>query len=632
MKKSRKIRLRRIAKKATARREARETEFLTGIFHGMAAGYAFFTPDNAVEKSEDIFIPAKFTGNAIDGDTVKIKLLPPRQNHPEDAARGPVGKVFSVLSRHKESFVAELLPGSFVSPLNPKLPDVISIHGSRRGAGKGDWVKISCDNGRDGEFTGRITEVIGKSGSIAGDLDAVMAEFDLPGKYSDDDEKESASIEAAEISRHDCRELFVLTIDPFDAKDFDDALSVVDNGDGSCILGIHIADVAAYIRPGSKFDKAAKRRSFSCYLPGRTLPMLPAALTAKISMQQDQDSLAHSVFLTVDCDGKVISGKREHTLVKVAKRLNYDEVQNFIVHGQINEQWDDKIISTLRLLISTVRKMRAYRAKTEDFIDLPLPEVRVICDEENDRVIGIEKRLPRESEQIVEECMLAANQFVGRELPQKSVAGIYRIHPEPEAEKTAEFSDTMHDAFGIACGDISNRKYCREFIASLPDDEKKNLILGMLLRSLSRASYDVKGDIHFALGKTFYAHFTSPIRRYTDLTVHQQLWNLDLNQRTRPASSLEMIAAYASEVEEKIDEACFTANDRLKIRMVKEHIDNNPGIEFECIIVRILNSGVQIELPEFAVYGFVSARDLRIPLSAMRIGSSLKVRAYKINF
>ena len=632
MKKSRKIRLRRIARRAAERRQERESFLLDGKISITPAGYGFFTPDDAQEGAEDIFIPAKFAGFALDGDRVQIKLLPPRKDHPEDLERGPVGKVLEILERSRKSFVGELLTGSFVSPLNTRLPEVVSISGSRKGAVRGDWVKINCETGRGGELTGRIMEVIGKAGDISSDLDAVMAEFELKGRYSADEEKASAAIIPAEIPRSDERELFVLTIDPFDAKDFDDALSIVPDADGSWIIGIHIADVAAYIRPRDKFDKAAGERAFSCYLPGRTLPMLPANLTAKISMQQGADSLAHSVFLKIDADGRVVSGERRHTLVKVAQRLDYDEVQNFLDNGVVPEHWQKKTVETLPVLAKVIRQMRKYREQSEEFIDLPLPEVRVICDEKNNTVSGIEKRFSREAEQLVEECMLAANQFVGKELPQRSVSGIYRVHPEPDPEKTAEFSDTMSEAFKLSVGDISNRRCCREFIASLPETPVKPLILGLLLRSMSRASYSIKGDIHFALGKTFYAHFTSPIRRYTDLTVHQQLWNLDLNQRTRSAGALERIAEYCSDMEETIDGACFAANDRLKIRIVEQELAADPGKRFECTVSRVLNYGFQVELPEYGLFAYIDGGDWGKPVSLLHIGETVTVRGHWLKF
>ena len=439
MKKSRKVRLRRIAERTAKRKALRDGECITGKISMTAGGYGFVVPDDGSGKDE-VFVPAKFAGFALDGDTVKVKLLPPRPGHPEDSERGPVGKVVEILDRQRKSFVGQLVEGSFVAPLNKRLPEVVSIYGSRKGAVRGDWVRIKCESSENGELTGKIGEVIGEAGVLSADLDAVMAEFELPGKYSEEDENLARAIVPAEIPRSDRRDLFILTIDPFDAKDFDDALSIEDNGDGTYTAGIHIADVAAYIRPKERFDKLAGLSGFSCYLPGRTLPMLPAGLTAKISMQENQDSLAHSVFLKVDSEGRVLSGTREHTLVKVAQRLDYDEVQEFLDRGTVGGRWLDKTPETLKLLAQVVRKMRSYREKTEEFIELALPEVRVICDEKSNTVTGIDRKISRESEQLVEECMLAANQFVGLQLPQKQLAGIYRVHPEPEMEKTVGFS------------------------------------------------------------------------------------------------------------------------------------------------------------------------------------------------
>jgi len=611
MKKQRKQRLRRLAERVLERKRRKAERELDGVIRITAAGFGFFTPDGGGEN-EEVFIPAKFIADALDGDRVRITVLPPRKNHPEDAERGEVGRVDAVLERKRTAFVGELLAGSVVRPLNIRLPDDVRIHGSRRGAQRGDWVRVRYDFDPHGELSGTISKIIGRAGEITADLDAVMAEYELPEKYSEKDDAEAAEIVPREIERTDCRNLFVLTIDPSDAKDFDDALSVERDCDGNWEIGVHIADVAAYIVPKSKFDEAAKLRAFSCYLPGRTLPMLPPSLTAKISMTAGTDSLAHSVFLTVTSDGEVIRSRRAHTLIRVDQRLDYDEVQNFLDHGTVTESWAAGTVEKLQELFPAVRAIRSCRDKHEQYIDLPIPEVRVICDEKSNRITGLETRLPRESEHLVEECMLAANQAVGREMPQRMLAGIYRVHPFPEPEKTMEFSDLMHDSFQLPVGDISDRKTCREFIAALPDDGKRNVILNLLLRSLPRASYSTRGDVHFALGKTFYAHFTSPIRRYADLTVHQQLWNLDRKTRTRSAATLENIAAWISEQEENIDAAGFAAADRMKLRLLQEALEKEPEKLYDGIVVKVMASGLQVEVAEFGIYGFVE-RD-RLPM------------------
>ncbi len=628
MKKQRKQRLRRLAERVLERKRRKQVNDVCGIIRITVNGYGFVTPesnddDNTVQP--EIFIPAKFTLNALDGDKVRVHLLPPRKNHPEDLAKGDVGRVEEILERSRDGFVGELLAGSVVRPLNPRLPDDVEIHGARRGAKRGDWVRVRYDFGKYDSPGGIITEVIGRAGNISGDLDAVMAEYALVGKYNEKDDIESSSLPPRETAREDYRNLAVFTIDPANAKDFDDALSIEVEPDGTSIIGVHIADVAAYIVPGSKFDKAARVRSFSCYLPGRTLPMLPPALTAKISLTQNKECLAHSVFLKIAPEGRVVSARRAHTLIKVRHRLDYDEVQDFLENGITAARWDNSLVSALQQLAKTVRLMRNFRAKYEKFIDLPLPEVRVVCDENTDTVSGLEKRFPRESEQLVEECMLAANQAAGLEMSRKGIAGIYRVHPEPEPEKTMEFADLMFEDFRLASGDISDRKNCRDFIASLPDDGKKEIILNLLLRSLPRASYAAEGKLHFALGKTFYAHFTSPIRRYPDLLVHQQLWNFDQKLRTRSSKTLELAASWASEQEENIDAACFAAADRLKLRLLQEIMESHPEKLYDGRIVKLTAAGLQVEINEFGMYGFVERDRLRPQRSSgMRPGDPRK--------
>lgn len=613
MRKDRKRRLRRLAERLLERQRNKSGVEIIGTIKMTHSGYGFVVPEhNPGEEVEDIFIPTKFVGGALDGDRVRVAVMPPRKGHPEDRAKGPVGKILETLSRERTEVVGELLAGSFIRPLNPRLPDEIAIHGSRHGAQRGDWVRIKLEE-ENGRWRGVVREVLGRAGVLSADLDAVMAEYELMPRYTEAEELAAQQIEPRQIDRVDLNKDFVITVDPFDAKDFDDALSISPGAEaGTVDVGIHIADVAAYIAPKSKFDEAAYARGFSCYLPGRTLPMLPAGLTARISMQENCESLAHTVVLTVDKkSGEVLAGKRFHSLVTVKKRLSYDEVQNFIDSGEVPSEWGSKVAKTVKDIVSITRKMRDYRDKVERFIDLPLPEVRVICDEKENKIVGLQSRISREAEFLVEECMLAANQFVGRELLAKNIAGIYRIHAEVTPEKSMEFSDLMADAFRLHPGDISNRDVCREFIASIPDDERRNVILSLLLRAMPRAIYSGKNDIHFALGKSAYCHFTSPIRRYADLIVHQQLWNSDSRIRTRNGATLERVAVWCSEQEEHIDGACFAAGDRMKLRYLEEVLAKDASKIYEGVIIRVLSSGLQVDIGELGLYGFVRKERLR---------------------
>ncbi len=613
MKREKKKRLRRIVERARRREEERSV-YVTGVLTMNPSGFGFVAlpePANGEKRSEDVFIPPQFVRDAMSGDEVKVKILPPREEFPNDR-RGPAGKIVEVLRRGREEFVGELVAGHKVHPLDRRMPEEIYVSGARLGAKRGDWVKVKLNHNEDGFWQGSIRKVLGRSGVIAADLDAVMAEFELPPRYSEKDNAEALTIEPRSIERENATAALTLTIDPFDAKDFDDAVSIAPGSKpGEVVIGVHISDVAAFIAPKSKFDKAAELRGFSCYLPGRTLPMLPPGLTARISLQAGVDSHAHTVFLTVEeATGKVLSFRRVHSLIHVDHRLNYEEVQEFIDHGTAPADWSRSLCDSLKSLVDVTRKMRAYRKATEDFIDLALPEVRILCSEADNKILGLVSKTARESENLVEECMLAANSAVGTELGEKSVAGLYRVHPEPDPEKIAEFSAMITDSFGIVPGDLTSRRACNAFLASLPDDPRRPVILSLLLRSLPRASYLEKPALHFGLGKGRYTHFTSPIRRYTDLIVHQQLWNFDSHVRTRSAGTMARVALDCSRKEENNDAAYFAANDRLKLRYLEEKLAAGEQNFYEAVIAKVNNAGLQIDVQALGLYGFILREEL----------------------
>lgn len=613
MKKEKKKRLHRIAERVKLRHERRQ-ETVIGKITVTHSGFGFVAlPENEKgEKPEDVFIPAQFVGDAMDGDEVKVAILPPRPERPGDGEKGPAGKVIEVLNREREELVGELLAGHRVRPLNKRMPDEIEISGARNGAKRGDWVRVKLLGHEDGVWRGTIRKVLGRAGVIAADLDAVIAEYGLAPAYSDSDNLEAEKIEPRDIGREDHTDALTVTIDPFDAKDFDDALSIAPGeNDSEVVIGVHISDVAAFISPKSKFDKQAEKRAFSCYLPGRTLPMLPKALTAKISLQAGADSRAHSVFLTLEkATGRVVSFRRCHTLIRVDHRLNYEEVQEFLDRGSAPADWSAGLKKELRLMLDVTRRMRKYRKETEGFVEMDLPEVRVLCSESDNKILGLVSKMPRESEQLVEECMLAANSAVGIELGQKSVAGLYRVHPAPDPEKIEEFTAIMQDSFGLTPGDLTERKACNAFLNGLPDDARKPVILSLLLRSMPRAYYLEKPALHFGLGKGRYVHFTSPIRRYPDLIVHQQLWNLDTKTRTRTVSTMARVASDCSMKEENNDAAYFAANDRLKLRYLEEKLEAGGENFYEGVIVKVVSGGLQVDVRELGMYGFVERERL----------------------
>ncbi|MFA7229685.1 MAG: RNB domain-containing ribonuclease, partial [Victivallaceae bacterium] len=597
MEKKKKRRLHRIAERTKTRKASRKHSTAVvaarGIISITPGGFGFVKPyqtEESEEKIQDIFIPPHFLNSSMNGDEVDVALLEERAEDKRDD-RGPAGRVVEIIKRAHETIVGELIAGHKVRPLNKRISQDIEVSGSLNGAKRGEWVEIKLLHHQDdssGIKRGAIVDKMGVAGEIANDLDAVCKEFSLMSPYTAEQNEDAAKVEPQDIRREDFRKLFCATIDPHDAKDFDDAISIMPGKDENEVeLGVHIADVAAWITCGSELDQEALKRGFTSYLPGRTLPMLPKVLTAKISLTPDGDSLAHSVIMTVHKQsGRILSSRRTHSFIQVKKRLTFGEVQSFIDTGDLCEGWDREFAGKIGELVELTRNMREYRRRNEKFLEMSIPEVRVVCDEKENRIIGIERKEQREADQLVEECMLAANTEVAKELIERAIPGMYRVHPTPDPEKIAEFSVMAEESFGIVPGDLTSRIACNEFLDSLPDDPRKPALLGAFLRSLPRAYYLENSELHFGLGKGRYSHFTSPIRRYPDLIVHQQLWSADCNRRLKSKKTMAQVAADCSQKEQNNDDAYYTASDRLKLRYLDQQLVDGKENLHEGIIAK----------------------------------------------
>lgn len=589
---------------------------IDGIIKITSRGFGFVVPDTDeaadAEKVADIFIPPQYTMTAMSGDKVRVELLPEVPEYKND--RGPAGKVVEILQRSRTSLIGEVVGRNRVRPINPGFPGEIDIFGNAKGAKPGEWVEVKLleTGGRDGFRQGTVSAKLGRAGEIINDLNAICAEYEIPEPYTEEEDEAGAALVPREIKREDFRKDFCLTIDPHDAKDFDDAISLRPAADPNEIeIGVHIADLAAYIAPGSRFDRSAAKRGFTAYLPGRTLPMLPPKLTAILSLTENDDCLTHTVVLTVHRkSGRIINARRVHGIIRVTKRLDYDQVQNYIDTGE-TPHWSKKFIENLSTLVEVTRAMRAYRRKEEKFLLLEVPEIRVLCDEKNNKILGVERKLQREANQLIEEFMLAANTAVALEMSGKGVPAIYRIHPEPFPEKIEEFTDFVSSAFGVFPGNIADRIACNKFLDSLPDGPTKPIILSAFLRSLPRASYFNKPQLHFGLGKTHYLHFTSPIRRYTDLTVHQQLWEQSSNGRLKSDKEMERLAERCTELEQNNDDAYYAASDRMKLRYLEEQMMRGDEILYNGVVARIVAAGMMVDIEDLGIYGFVPLENLR---------------------
>ncbi|OGV39794.1 MAG: hypothetical protein A2X48_24150 [Lentisphaerae bacterium GWF2_49_21] len=602
------------------RREEQKETFVEGKLSVSAGGLGFVTPKDG---TQDIFIPPRFLDNAIDGDIVKVSFL--REQRPN--MKGPAGRIAEIIERSRKTVVGELIAGRKVRPLSKKLQGDITINGSIKNARKGDWVEIELEEtgkvsgvggqeagargqmsgGRfqDREHRGTLKSTIGQAGTVESDIAAVIKEYGLCPPYSAEDWEKAAQIEPIQVDREDMSDLVCMTIDPPDAKDFDDSISIRPGKEKNEMdLGIHIADVAAWIWHDSEWDIKAKKRSFTSYIPGNTLPMLPKDITQTISLIPGKKSYCHSVIFTVDAHtGMIIRSRRVHSRLRIAKRLTFDEVQDFIDGKPCS--WEPEIAHHMKMLVELTRKMRHYRREMEQFLQLSTTEIRVLCDDVTKKIKGLRREVQTESDMLVEECMLAANVEVAKELVRRNIPGIFRIHPEPTDEKQQEFSGFVEETFGLHTGDLGSRKACNHFLSKLPDDHRKQVIMDAFLRSLQRATYHEKNQLHYGLGKGTYCHFTSPIRRYPDLLVHQQLWAVDFAGKMRGKDEVARIALECSEKEQNNDEAYYAANDRLKLHYLKEKLLEADIDCFEGVIRKISAAGLGVFIPDLGILSFI---------------------------
>ncbi len=585
---------------------------IAGRFRLHRNGYGFVIPE--APDARDVFIPPHATGPALPGDRVLVEIT--------DAGdeRGPVGAVRRILERARETTTGELVESRgrlFFHPLRRDYPELIPVEDAG-GAPPGGWAKavVQKQPGGRGRFQATIVGLVTETPGIEGDLDAVVHEFQLPPPYR----AEQCRAAAARTPRSDgpprspVKQTPVITIDPEDAKDFDDALSIgPGERPGRAIVGVHIADVAAYVAPGGILDEWARERGFTAYLPGRTLPMLPEPLAAgRGSLREGAERLAHSVFLELDLDsGEILGATRRHTMVRVDHRLAFREVSAFFERGEAPDSWPAALRDCLSNLRRAARALRARRARSEQFLDLAVPEVRVRCGERPARILGLERAAPSEAHALVEEFMLAANEAVAAALIEREIPGIFRTHSAPKPHDLAAFRDWARRTAGVRAGRVGDRAGLNQLLRALRDSAVAECAAQLFLRVLPRAEYSGKCGPHFGLGKERYCHFTSPIRRYPDLLVHQQLWEVDTGRPpARTAEECGRLAAAASEQEQQVDEAYRAASDRLKLRYVRDRVRGGETPYFEAVVMKVERRALVLFVAELGLYASLPVRAL----------------------
>jgi ribonuclease R len=585
-------------------------DLVTGKLSIHQAGYGFLTPEKPGEP--DIFIAAENTGTAMHGDRVVARIS---QDAPYGRIRGRrEGRVIRILERAHDTIVGTLQHSRnfyYVVPDDPRLGHDVYVSPRHAAATVGDKVVVRLDawESRHVNPEGEIIEVLGPASAPGVDLLSIIRKYHLPTEFPRDvleqADRISEKIDARQLEgREDLREEFTVTIDPDDARDFDDAIHVEKIENGGWRLGVHIADVAAYVDPESALDREARRRGNSVYLPDRVIPMLPERLSNGVcSLNPGVDRLTHSVFIHFDKNATAKRARFTRSVIRSAHRLSYKQA-----YAILKSPPRDRLSERLHAAWELAQLLRQKRFG-HGSLDLDFPEVKVWLDEAG-KPVRLERVENDESHQLIEEFMLAANEAVARELKNRAIPTIYRIHEDPDPEKLAEYREFVL-SFGYKVGDLTHRAEVQRLLASIRGKPEEQALKIGLLKSLKRARYFPQPLGHYGLAKANYLHFTSPIRRYADLVVHRVLAQRDGKYRSRiDMSQVASIAEHVSTTERTAADAEIESVRMKKLEFFQLQLDErNPQI-FRAAIVDVRNYGLAVELPDVLITGLVHVSSL----------------------
>jgi ribonuclease R len=612
---------------------SRASKHFTGTFRRAAAGFGFVRPEGtqrAEGRDADIFIPANKTGDAASGDIVSVRL---------ETKRGRMGKqegrIIDVVERATNRFVGVYFEqaGMGMVQIDGKIianPIYVGDPGAK-GVRPDDKVVIEMvrfpSHVRDGE--GVIVEVLGPRGQPGVDTMSIIYEFNLPGEFAEDALAESrqraeAFDESIGRGRHDLTNLTIVTIDPVDARDFDDAISLERLDNGHWLLGVHIADVSHFVEPKTPLDREAHDRATSVYLPDRVIPMLPEIISNNLaSLQPHKVRYALSAMMEFTEEGARVHTEVFKSAIKSRRRFTYEEVDEYLAAKSLSPKQRaaaigkkksraasvfrdltpevDALLTRMHELAMILRGRRFVRGALE----LSMPEMKIDLDDDG-RVTGAHLEQNTESHQIIEEFMLSANEAVAERLADAGLFFLRRVHGSPDPRKMRVLTEFVRE-LGYDVENLENRFELQKLLDSVKGDPREHAINYATLRSMQRATYSPEDDGHYALASDCYCHFTSPIRRYPDLTVHRLIDTL--NRGKKPEQRMDQLLVLGDHCSEREQRAAEAERELNKVKLLL-YLSDKIGLELDGVITGVESYGLFITGVEIPAEGFVHISSL----------------------
>ncbi|RXE71340.1 ribonuclease R [Muribaculaceae bacterium Isolate-002 (NCI)] len=585
------------------------SSYATGTFVRRSNGKNSVVID---DDNEAIFVAERNSMHALNGDRVSVSIAARRRG------AEPEAEVVEIIERKPQVFIGTLkVDKHFAYLLTDSkylASDIFIPKAKLKGGVTGDKAVVKITEWTDEAKNpkGEVVDILGKKGENNAEINAIMAEFGLPYIYPDAVDKAAKKIDAGitpEVvtRRLDMRGVTTFTIDPKDAKDFDDALSIRRLKNGKWEIGVHIADVTHYVKPDTIIDREAQKRATSVYLVDRVVPMLPEHLSNGIcSLRPDEDKLTFSCIFTMDDNGKVLDSKITRTVTRSDRRFTYEEAQEVIETGK--GDFAEELV-TLDRLAKILRKARY----DEGSVEFDRIEVRFDIDETG-HPTGVYFKESKDANKLIEEFMLLANKTVAQAIgmPQgkkKPKAFVYRVHDMPDPGKLSDLS-TLSRTFGYkvkATGTPREvNKSINRMLADVKGKGEENFLSTLAIRSMAKAIYTTTNIGHYGLGFDYYTHFTSPIRRYPDMMVHRLLEKYLSGGRTVNAEKLEMLCKHSSDMEQL---AANAERASIKYKQV-EYMNDHLGEEYDGVISGVTEWGLYVEINDNKCEGLVPVRDL----------------------